>query len=324
MKRTFPSRSELTMLSAAITLLGLSVNASAQSSPDELLDRMNDVVNTIDFEGTVFRRENGESEALRIVRKIIDGVINERLVSQEGNGLEIIRIGNEVHCILPDKQTVLIEEWANQSTLFSSLPSSEIRYGAQYDVAIIREDRVAGRRAIMLAIRPHDNFRYAHRLWLDEETSFPLKTEIVSQDGELIEQIKFAEIEIGDGISKESLAPSMSLANYSWFTQPEHYASAEVETSWQSSDLPPGFKATSTTTEQMPGAANPVTHIVYSDGLAMVSVFIAEAADAPLAGTSNVGAANTYSVLRDGFQVTAVGEVPAATVQRIATSMQQN
>lgn len=316
---TIPSCRSLVILTAATTLA-----AHAQSSPDELLDRMNHVVNAIDYEGTVFRRENGESEALRIVRKIIDGVINEKLVSQEGNGLEIIRIGNEVHCILPDKQKVLIEEWANQSTLFTSLPSSDIRYGAAYDVSIVREDRVAGRQAIMLAIRPHDQFRYAHRIWLDEETSFPLKTEMLGGDGELIEQIKFAEIVIGDGISKESLAPSMSLENFSWFSEPQHYEAAAIETRWQSTDLPPGFRPTSTTTENLPGAEKPVTHIVYSDGMAMVSVFIAEATDAPVARKSSVGASNTYSVRRGDFLVTVVGEVPAVTVERIATSMQQN
>jgi sigma-E factor negative regulatory protein RseB len=224
---------------------------------------------------------------------------------------------------LPDKQTVLIEEWANQSTLFSALPNSEIRYGAEYDVSIVREDRVAGRQAIMLAIRPHDSFRYAHRIWLDEETSFPLKTEMVSVDGDLIEQIKFAEISIGDGISKDLLAPSMSLENFSWFSEARRYESAEIETTWQSTDLPSGFRATSTTTtttEQLPGADAPVTHIVYSDGMAMVSVFIAEAGDRQIARKSSVGASNTFSVRQGDYLITVVGEVPAATVERIATS----
>ena len=309
---------------AAAALVAGSLPASAQSSPDELLDQMNHVVDVIDYEGTVFRTQNGESETLRIVHKIIDGVINEKLVSQEGNGLEVIRIGNDVHCILPDKQTVLIEEWAHQSTLFSALPSSEIRYGAQYDVSIVREDRVAGRQAIMLAIRPHDRFRYGHRIWLDEETSFPLKTEMVGADGELIEQIKFADISLGNGISKDALAPSMSLDNFSWFTQPLRYESVEVDTNWDSADLPSGFRATSTRTEQLPGADAPVTHIVYSDGMATVSVFIAETIESQIAGQSSVGASNTYSIQQGDYQIIVVGEVPAATIQRIATSMQQD
>ncbi len=309
----------------AVVTLGVgSVTASAQSTPDELLDQMNHIVGVIDYEGTVFRRQNGETEALRIVHKIIDGVINEKLVLQEGNGLEIIRIGNDVHCILPDKQTVLIEEWANQSTLFSALPSSVIRYGADYDVSIVREDRVAGRQAIMLAIRPHDRFRYGHRIWLDEQTSFPLRTEMVDVNGELIEQIKFADISLGDGISKDALAPSMSLDNFSWYTQPARYESVEVDTNWECTDLPSGFRATSTMTEQLPGVDAPVTHIVYSDGMATVSVFIAEKNETQITEQSSVGASNTYSVQQGEFQITVVGEVPAVTILRIATSMQQN
>ncbi len=311
-------------LTMATVLAACAVTAWAQSTPDELLDRMNYVVNVVDYEGTVIRTENGESEALRIVHKIIDGVIHEKLVSQEGSGLEIIRIGNEVHCILPDKQTVLIEDWNNQSTLFSALPSSEIRYSADYDVLIVREDRVAGRQAIMLAIRPHDEFRYGHRIWLDEVTSFPLKTEIVSIDGELIGQVMFADIRIGSNISKDALAPSMSLDNFSWFREPAGYDAVDVDTNWGSSDLPSGFRATSSKTEQLPGADAPVTHVVYSDGMATVSVFIAEKNEAQFAEKSNVGASNTYSIQQGDFQITAVGQVPAATVRRIATSMQQN
>lgn len=324
MTRKIPSCRRLTTLTAAATMAACIPAAVAQSGPDELLDRMNYVVNVVDYEGTVFRWENGESETLRIVRKIIDGVINEKLVSQEGNGLEIIRIGNEVHCILPDKQTVLIEEWADQSTLFSALPSSDLRYGAEYDVSVVREERVAGRRAIMMAVRPHDGFRYGHRIWLDVESSFPLKTETVSVEGDLVEQIKFAEIMIGDGVSKESLAPSMSLKNFSWFTEPKRYEAVATETSWRSNDLPPGFRAMSTTTKKLPGADNPVTHIVYGDGMAMVSVFIAEATVTPIAQKSSVGASNSYSVRQGDYLITVVGEVPAATVERIANSMQQN
>jgi len=308
-------------LMAIAMLAGFSVNAAAQSSPDELLDRMVHIVSVADYEGTVIRQGKGSTEALKIVHKIIDGVIHEKLVTQEGNGLEIIRIGNEVHCILPDKQTVFIEDWNNQSTLFSALPSSEIRYGADYDVSIVREDRVAGRRAIVLAIRPHDEFRYGHRIWLDEETAFPLKTEMFSVDGELIEQIKFADIRLGDGIARSALEPTMSLDNFSWYKQPARLVSAEVGADWVSTDLPAGFRVESSQNEQLPGASAPVTHIVFSDGMASVSVFVAEKNESRIAEKSSVGTSSAYSLQQGEFQITAVGEVPAMTVQRIATSM---
>ena len=74
----------------------------------------------------------------------------------------------------------------------------------------------------------------------------------------------------------------------------------------------------------MEGSAEPVTHLVYSDGLASVSVFIetnpAEADQ--IKGLAKVGSAFTFSTTTRGHQVTAVGEVPAQTVQLIAHSTQ--
>jgi len=64
-----------------------------------------------------------------------------------------------------------------------------------------------------------------------------------------------------------------------------------------------------------------VTHILYSDGLANVSVFIAPEHDGNVSGPTSVGGSNSFSTVIDGYLVTAVGEVPAATVEQIATTM---
>jgi sigma-E factor negative regulatory protein RseB len=282
---------------------------------------MSAAVATIDYEGTVIRRQNGEAQALKVVHKVVDGVVNEKVITQEGNGLEIIRIGNEVHCILPDKKSVLIEQWNDRSTLFSTLPSSEVSFGSEYDLSVVREERVAGRPAVLLAIRPHDSFRFGHRVWLDRETAFPLRTELVAGDGELIEQFKFADINLESGVSEQALKPSIDLANFTWYTDPGRVDAAEVETDWICDDLPSGFRVISTRHERLPGADAPVTHIVYGDGLATVSVFIAEDQNHEIARRSNVGASSSFSIESGDYQITAVGEVPAETVQRIASSM---
>jgi len=74
----------------------------------------------------------------------------------------------------------------------------------------------------------------------------------------------------------------------------------------------------------MPKDKKAVKHKVFSDGLATVSVFIEkneERAVVPVQGYSAFGALNTYSTLADGYQITVVGEVPAATVRQIAASV---
>ncbi len=292
-------------------------------TPNEWLDRMTSVVSQIDYRGTVIRRKNGRAEALKVVHRVVDGVVREKVTTQEGNSLEIIRNGDEVHCILPDQKSVLIEKWGEQSTLFATLPSSEVRFGNEYDLSIVREERVAGRRALLLAIRPHDGFRFGHRLWLDRETAFPLRTELVGADGSLIEQLKFADISFDSDIPDQALMPSLSLDNFTWYAEPARVDTVDVETDWVSADLPDGFRVLSTRTRQMPGVDKPVTHIVYSDGLATVSVFVAEHPDPEIAERYQVGAANSYTTMIADHQVTAVGEVPAVTVQRIASSMRR-
>jgi sigma-E factor negative regulatory protein RseB len=309
-------------LCALFTLfLGVTAAAKERFGPLEWLDRMSTAVATLDYEGTVIRRQNGESQALKVVHKVVDGVVNEKVITQEGQGLEIIRVGNEVHCILPDSKSVLIEEWNDQNTLFSTLPARDAQFGSAYDLSVVREERVAGRPSVLVAIRPHDSYRFGHRLWLDRETGFPLRTELLGSDGRPIEELKFADISFESLTDSQTLEPSISLENFTWYTEPRRVETTEIETDWVCDDLPAAFGVISTRHERLPGADEPVTHIVYGDGLATVSVFIAEGQDQSIARRSAMGASNSFSIEIGDHQVTAVGEVPSETVQRIATSM---
>jgi sigma-E factor negative regulatory protein RseB len=310
-------------VSAAFFAWPIPNRAEADSAPAEWLSGMSRVVADLDYEGTVIRRQNGKAEALKVVHKVVEGVIYERLVSQEGNGLEIVRIGDEVHCILPDRKTVLVEQWNNQSTLFTALPGGDVGFSGHYDLSVVREERVAGRAAVLIAVRPHDQFRFGHRLWLDRQTAFPLRTELVDPNGELIEEIKFADIRLGEMVSIDAVTPSLSLEDFTWYSEPARSAPVPVESEWVCDDLPPGFKVVSTTAEKLPATEKPVTHIVYSDGLAAVSVFVGMRSQETIAERSRIGSSSSYSTLRDDHQITAVGEVPQETVQRIALSMRQ-
>ncbi|MDX1516964.1 MAG: MucB/RseB C-terminal domain-containing protein [Woeseiaceae bacterium] len=310
-----PAFCGMTLMSAAPSL--------ADVAPHEWLDRMSNAVQTIDYEGTVIRITEGRAEALKVIHKVSDGVVRERVIAQEGNGLEIIRNGNEVHCILPQRKSVLVEEWNDQSTLFSTLPSGQLRFGNEYDVKIVDRERIAGRDAIQLAIKPHDEFRYEHRVWLDEETGFPLQTQLIGVGGAPLEQVKFADISLNREINAAALQPTYSTENFKWYNQPRRRVTPVVDSSWQNTALPAGFRLVSAQQEIMPGTEEPVTHLMYSDGLANVSVFIVTHADEKISDRNQVGASNSFSTVLDGYRITAVGEVPAVTVERVATTMQR-
>lgn len=296
----------------------------ADGQPHDWLNRMGVAVQSISYEGTVIRTHDGKAEALKVIHTVKDGVIYEKLVAQEGDGMEIIRIGNEVQCILPDSKSVLVEEWNDKSTLFSTLPTSNIRFGNEYDVAIVRNERIAGRETILLAIRPHDGYRYGHRIWLDTETGFPLQTQLISEEGVAIEQVKFAEIVINQEIQVSALASSYSTESFTWLRQSSGHASTEIETPWSSDELPAGFRAVATHEETMQGSEEMITHILFTDGLANVSVFVAGRSGKMIEGPARFGGSNSYSIERGDYEITAIGEVPAMTVELIATTMRQH
>jgi sigma-E factor negative regulatory protein RseB len=322
--RQHRSKNTVAIAVVAVTLsLPLQIAAQENSAPAEWLRSMSRVVADLDYEGTVIRRQNGKSEALKVVHKVVDGVVYERLVTQEGNGLEIVRVGNEVHCILPDRKSVLVEQWNNQSTLFTAIPGGDVGIDGHYDLSVVREERVAGRAAVLVAVRPHDRFRFGHRLWLDRQTAFPLRTELVDSDGELIEEIKFADIRLGEMVSSDPVSPSLDLDDFTWYAEPARLAPVPVDSDWICDDLPAGFKVVSTTSEELPGAESPVTHIVYSDGLAAVSVFVGRKSRETIAERSRIGSSSSYSTTFEDHRITAVGEVPQETVQRIAVSMRR-
>jgi sigma-E factor negative regulatory protein RseB len=66
-------------------------------------------------------------------------------------------------------------------------------------------------------------------------------------------------------------------------------------------------------------------HLLFSDGLASVSVFVESSKDSPhrLNGPSRMGALNVYGKQINDSQIIVMGEVPEATVARIAESMQR-
>jgi len=89
--------------------------------------------------------------------------------------------------------------------------------------------------------------------------------------------------------------------------------------------LPEGYRKLSESYESMPGQQAPVSHVMVSDGMASVSVYVEHAGvgeqDTSLAGLSSMGAMNAFGLSLEEAFVTVVGEVPADTVVSIAEAV---
>ncbi len=298
------------------------LTAAAQDAED-WLTRMSHAVEELSYQGTFVHMQGGDAETLHITPLNDDGRIGERILALDGVAREIIRNGDEVQCILPDRRAVLLEERRDVNPLVSALPNYSDELRRHYEFTLHQNARVIERQTQIVSIKPKDGFRYGYMLWLDQETAMPLKSQLVDGQDNILEQILFTQLEISDSIPRSALEPTIDTEGYTMFRPPAMIVRTEDTLRLRAARLPEGFQLSVATRGPIAGSQYPVEHLVYSDGLATVSVFIEDPKSKPefAAGHSRVGSANTFTLNLNGRQVTAVGGVPRRTVETIATSL---
>ena len=287
------------------------------------LARMSHAVEELDYQGTFLHMQGGDAETLQITHLNDGGLVSERILALDGVAREIIRYEDQVQCILPDLETVLLEERRDVSPLVSALPSYSDELLRHYDFTLLGDARVVERQTQIVSIKPKDGFRYGYMLWLDQETAMPLKSQLVDEQGNTLEQILFAHLEISDAIPRSALEPTINTDGFKLLRPRAAQEQTDEHLRLRAARVPDGFQLSAATHRPIAGSEYPVEHLVYSDGLATVSVFIEDPKSDPevAAGHSRVGSANAFSLRVSGRQVTAVGEVPSRTVETIASSL---
>jgi sigma-E factor negative regulatory protein RseB len=324
-------------------LAGLPQRSLGADDPREWLQKMNQALATRNYDGTFFHLSEGRVETMRIVHRVRAGRVTERLQSLDGSGREFIRNNDELTCYLPDQHTVLVEPRPDHGPFLGSLPQFGADVNEFYRIESMPATHILGRAARVIVVNPKDQFRFGYRLWLDEKTAMPLKTQLCDSRGQVIEQIFFARLDMPENIPDSELAPVVRTEGMRWVRQgPSHDSASPALSAYRASELPPGFHLTVAGAQTIGGATVPASHLVYSDGLATVSVFVeapqsdtsgagsgADAAasappEPPMQGLARVGSGFAYSIVVQGHQVTAVGEVPAQTVEFIAHSVKSS
>lgn len=302
------------------------LKTSPEQLPARWLERMNEALTTRNYDGTFSHWHGGHVEMLRIIHRVQDGTVSERLASLDGSGREFVRTGASLSCYLPDRRTVVVEQRPAQESLVG-FPAFDDQTASFYDIRDMGRARLNRRDTHMIAVSPKDEYRYGYRLWIDESTAMPLKTQLCDAKGHVIEQIVFASLTLRPHIPDSAFKPEVSTAGFQWLrNDAPPAASAARGLAWNAMRLPPGFKMSGRSAQTMPGSADPVDHLVFTDGLASVSVFVEpqrppRAGEAPLPEAAAVGSSSAFTTVIDGHKITAVGEVPPDTVRLIATQL---
>ena len=311
-----------------VVLLTAAGQVFAQESARQWLDEMSTALQTLDYDGTFVYLHDNKLETMRIIHQMTEGGEKERLVSLTGSPREVLRDDRVVTCIMPDNKSVMVG-MSRPRQPFPVVPRDLDTLSLYYDLEDAGEGRMTGYMTRIIKITPKDTLRYGYRFWIDRETRMLLKFDLTDVDGKAIEQVMFTSLGVGERIPAAALKPSLTGDGYTWYRQENTGSKPKKNTGtpgWAVGRLPAGFRMVNFQHKRMRQDSEFAEHMVFSDGLATVSVYVEKLAQgqAPVTGLSSMGAVNAWRALVDGYQVTVIGEVPRTTVQMIARSVRRN
>lgn len=309
----------------AALLIGASLGVTAGTNEEDVrlwLQRMVNAVHSLNYDGTFIVLHNDQLESMQIIHTTDNNGERERLVSLNGVAREVYRDNASVTCIAPDFKSISVGNRAGGRGFRAVFSVDTNQLSDYYDFHMLGEERVAGRQARVVAIIPRDAYRYGYRLYLDTEHALPLKTDMLNVSGVPISQLMFTRLQVHNSSHEIAEYSLDGKEDYQWVQQkPMRAVSNHQFSGWSFSDLPKGFDVTLHSKRKPGKEADEIDHFVLSDGLASLSVYIEADDDVGLRGSSTMGTVNAYGDAISGYQVTAVGEVPGMTVERIAKSL---
>ena len=324
MQRPFrTSRRVAGRLAPAVFVLTLVALSARADDATRWLARASQAARQLDYVGTIVYQIGPRVESSRITHLFDNGREYAKLVNLDGPAREVVRSEGEVRCYYPDAKLVRVEPGTFRN-VFPSLSSEQQQSLSQYySFRVVGDDRVGGRPVQVVVFEPKDGLRYGHRFWSDGATGLLLKARVLNERGTGVEQFSFSDLTINARIDRAAVEPSWPVVPPDW--QVLQSVAGDVtpqDTGWTVTRLPPGFETIMEGFRKLRGRRERVAHLVFSDGLVSVSVFVEPlvAASSP-AGFLQQGGLNVYSVKQDDHLITVMGETPGATVRQIAHSV---
>jgi len=320
-------------VSVALFFLSISSNSFA-GHLFNVLQRMSDADQAQNYQGTFILRKSDDLSTLRVTHGSDEKGIWESLEALNGEPRKVVRRNNKVVSVFPDRELVTIRTNARKQPLHWQLPENIKQLENSYSIKQLADDRIANHPTLVLDLVPNDKLRYGYRYWVDKNTGMLLRCDLVSEDDTVVEQMMFTSLDY----LPQTPTPPFDLKQFQYYEQqvldePEIKVEQPASTQWAIRELPRGFMLTQSKMRysQLSVARNvteqknrhpDLLHLVYSDGLASVSVFIEQnqGTEKHLQGASSMGAVNAFGTPVGDYFVTVVGEVPMKTVKSMAQS----
>lgn len=307
-----------------ILVSGVVCGAANADPAMDWIQKMSDAMRNLNYRGNFVYLHEGQLESMEISHVRDANGERERLISLNGEAREVLRDNQNLTCIWPSSRKVVVDNVRKNSFSPIFIPEDIARIEKFYEMEIAGKDRIANMDTIVVHISPKDNLRYGMKFWINEANGLMMKSSLINEHGREVEQVMFTSIKLfADGETLvlntiPQLDDSYTMIRFHSGDSSELFT---VDNSWQLPNPPEGFWRDSALQRKSPGSENFVQQMVYTDGLASLSVFIERQTSDTPAGSSSMGAVNAYIRILNDHSITAIGEVPAITVRQVAESI---
>lgn len=272
----------------------------------------------LNYQGLFVYQNGAVMRSVQITHIYEGGREFTRNVVLDGRPREVFSEGDDIVIFNAKNDKVVIEKRRGQNLFPAMLPTQLNPLKQNYKLKFAGQERVAGRLAQVVDMIPNDSFRYQYRIWSDSEYGLLLKMSMLDTQGHTLEQIGFNQISLLQTKDLDWFQPKIDATKpyvMDDTTDLTHAVDNLVVPS-----LPAGYKKVDQIQLKVPGRTASVQQLIFSDGLASVSLFVEPIIKGvqPRIGKKSMGSTNVYAHVLNGYQIIVVGEVPAQTVEQIA------
>jgi sigma-E factor negative regulatory protein RseB len=317
------------LLAAVATFAALVVHAQPGVAGDALewLKKIADSSRTVSYSGTFVYQHGNKVETSRVVHYVNPaGGVFERLETLDGPPREVVRANDHVTAYIPDAKLVLVERRSARH-LPVMLPENLSDLQQQYEVTRLEVGRMGGYECQWIGVKPKDKLRYGRKFCAELQSGLPLRAQVFNERMVVIESFGFSQLTLGGKFNREQVASryeERALAQ-KWRVDRSALNVMEqaADTGWAASSLPAGFRKSMEIKRTIVGRPVAMPHLVYSDGLAAISVFVEpKGREASVRHLTSQGAVHIFKRAYGEHLVTVLGEAPMSTVMQIANSME--
>jgi sigma-E factor negative regulatory protein RseB len=309
------------VLACVIASSALSAHAANDADAWTLLQKAAVAARALNYQGVFVYQAGRNTKSVQITHYFNGHDEFARNVILDGTPREVFSQSGDVTILSPRNEKVVIEKRRGQNMFPAVLPTNLDAVKENYVLKVGDIERVAGRPAQLLHLNPKDGLRYSYRFWIDSEFGLLLKSVMLNQRQEPIESIGFSQISLLNTVDLDWFQPKIDTKKSYVMEEDMDKTIADHSTQhWVLRELPAGYRKVDQMKRMVHGKTLPITHVIFSDGLASVSLFIEPLIKGAKAknGHKLVGTTSFYANVIDGHQIIVVGEVPEATVAQIA------